>query len=75
MTVEVSMSGWSSVTSGVPWGQYWDQCSSVSFSDVNSGIECTLSKLRDDTELCGAVDTPKGQYAIQRDLDRLEQCI
>ena len=33
---------------------------------MDSGIECTLSKL------CGVVDTLEGRDAIQRDLDRLE---
>ena len=42
-------------------------------SDIDSGVECTLSKFADDTKLWNVVNTTKGQEAIQRHPDRLEQ--
>ncbi|PKU36337.1 rna-directed dna polymerase from mobile element jockey-like [Limosa lapponica baueri] len=43
--------------------------------NMDSEIECTLSKFADDTKLCGPVTTLEGRDVIQRDLDRFERWV
>jgi len=56
--------------SGVPQGSVL-RC--ILINIFSGAIKGTLSTWADDAKLWGAVDTPEGQDAIQRDLDRLEQ--
>jgi len=55
------MSKWELVATGIPQepilGLVWFN---IFINDIDSEIECSLSKLADDTKLSGAVDTPEG---------------
>jgi len=62
------------VTSGIPQRLVLGLALfNIFVSNMDGGIECTLSKFANDTKLCGAVDMLEERDGIQKDLDRLER--
>lgn len=57
--------------SGVYTGTGTFQC--LYYNDMDSGIECTVSKFADDTKVNGAVHMFGGRDIVQRDLEKLEE--
>ena len=64
------MSAWRSVMSGIAQGSVLRLILfNIFISDLNNGVELTLSKFSDDTKLWSAVSTPEEQDVIQKGLN------
>lgn len=76
LTVVVNsfMSRWKLVITGVSlWSVLGSPLLNIFINELDSGIECALTKFADDTKLSSAVDKIKGRGATQRDLDKLQE--
>lgn len=61
---------WRPVTSNIPQGHPVLGC--IYVNGLDSGTECTLSKVAEDAKLGEVVDIPDGCAAIQWDLNRMK---
>lgn len=72
--VNGSKSRWRLVTSDIPQVSIlWPVLFNIIINNIDSGIECVLSKFTNDTKMSGAVNIVEGRDIIQRDLERLEK--
>jgi len=68
------MSKWTPVVSGVPQVSVLGPVlCNIFVGNMDSGIQCTLSKFANDTKLCDAADMLEGRDVTHRDFDRLER--
>jgi len=68
------VSRWRLVPSDIPQGSALvPVLFNIFISDIDSGIQCILSKCDGDTKLSGAVDAIRGRDAIRRDMNTLEK--
>lgn len=74
VVVNGSVSGWRLVTSAVPQGSVLGPVLfSIVISDMDRGIECTLSNFAEDMRLSGAGDTREGRDTMQGSLGQFEK--
>lgn len=73
VVVNGAISGWQAVTNSAPQGPVLGPDPFYIFiDDLDAGVEHIFSKFADDTKLEGAVDSLKGQEALQKDQKALE---
>ncbi|GAB0179322.1 mitochondrial enolase superfamily member 1 [Grus japonensis] len=76
VAVNSLVSKWRPVMSGIPQGSVLGPAPfNIFVGNMDSGIECTLSKFANSTMPYGSVDMLEGRDAIQRNLDRLERWV